>query len=61
MTKRDAKKELVGFLEQHAFQPVLRAKEVHHRPKALELPVLPEVREELEPLAGQLGAKGDHG
>jgi hypothetical protein len=109
MTKRDPKEQLTGFLEQHAFQPVLRAKqdsvpaakwddlkdlqertqteierfrsyasaeevvtnfnrdlhsskakEIHRRLKALELPALPDVRKEFGALVERLGIKGGH-
>ena len=107
MARSGAKEQLVEFLERHAFQPVLRAKdstvpkgkqdelhdlqdrtkaeierfhnyrtaedvvtnfrrdlhsskarEVHARLKALELPTLPDVRDDFEALAEKLGVKG---
>lgn len=107
MARSSAKEQLVDFLEQHAFQPVLRAKEsavpkgkqeelkdlqdrtrteierfhnyrtaedvvtnyrrdlhsrkaqeVQARLKALDLPTLPDVRDDFEALAEKLGVKG---
>jgi hypothetical protein len=107
MSRTSAKEQLVDFLERHAFQPVLRAKEssvpkgkqeelhdlqdrtkteierfrhygtaedvvtnfrrdlhsskareVQGRLKTLDLPTLPDVREDFEALAEKLGVKG---